>query len=77
VPYWCSLVLVDSTVVEQPEFDRARPVFRRLGMSDRAGYKAVREGRFPLEPVMIGGVMKFRRAEVDRLCAGSTWSERS
>lgn len=54
------------------EFVRARPVFRRLGMSDRAAYLAIRQGRFPLEHVVVGGIMKFRVSDVERFVAGET-----
>ena len=63
---------MDTAADIEPEFVRARPVFQLLGVSDRAGYLAIRERRFPLEHVQIGGVIKFRRRDVERFLTGDT-----
>jgi predicted DNA-binding transcriptional regulator AlpA len=49
---------------------RAPETFRRLGMSTGAGYKAIKDGTLPVEPIKVGGQWKFRAADVDRIING-------
>ncbi len=58
-----------TNVPERKTID-AKPTFRFLGISDTAGYAAIREDRFPLSPIHIGRRVVFSAAALERLLAG-------
>jgi hypothetical protein len=48
----------------------APEAFAAMGISDGAGYEAIRRGTLPIEALRIGGQWKFRRSDLDRLLDG-------
>ena len=68
-------------MVDERKVLTALETFKAFNISENAGYQAVKAGRFPVRPIVIGGSKtrpryRFSRAEVERVLAGASMDGR-
>ena len=55
---------------------RATEAFKAFDISPTTGYKAIKDGTLPIEPIKVGGQWKFRAVDVERIVNGTRRSRR-
>jgi excisionase family DNA binding protein len=65
------MIAVMTSNTRSGKLVRAPEAFAEMGISDSAGYEAIRRGTLPIEALRIGGQWKFRRSDLDRLLDGA------